>query len=691
MKELEYIIVIDFGSTNTKLKCWNIIKDTCFPVFLGKQYHEGLFPTATEYNGKFYANFFNRPSCMKQVGDMPIFFCFAKELFGALLKNNPFLSCIDRKDPWWNFLIVISYPSMWDHEDGFALLQILQQLLPTVRFAIREDIAYRELCANKEEPQLMIDMGAGKTVVYDGQSAKVIYSYSEHLIESKMLEKAMMAFNQKETNGMNPKLVNAIQKEDFVKTEYLLKCIKEDVQTVGTSKESPNGIEEQWCKDSIKELRPNAEVMFRKIKSHIGNDTSISFLGGVTYHEVFLNSFFPNAKEIRNWGFFGVCDGMINYFKKIIGQVSELHNEISSEIQSESYYSTFNKLAYDLVSQTIVDLWKTYGKEILNEYVERWERTSYEEYIKDITEFVNNILPQYYTEDIIDNLSKNFMPIINEVSKECFENTEFDDFTDEYVPNKIEKYMVISLSPFLHNYTKLRPDLINYVFEKCHDWQEANLTKPREDKDRRRRAYNQLWKFLDEYKIINSTPKISWVILANDNIIDLYMLDTFCLNCKTIDVIPFVPKIQKIDLAKLQNVINFVFNQIVDEGLNDIYRMENDKLVYHSESKVANWETFDFDTYMEICNIINDKVINVDFKRLKVRKKISGEFGLSAILESAFLESNISKDFPHIFTKLNTFFNLDITPSSGIWSFLSYNIDNIYKKAVNKYLYFDKV
>lgn len=687
MKELEYIIVIDFGTTNTKLKCWNINKDIYFPVYLGKQYHEGLLPTATEYNGKFYANFFNRPSCMKQVGDMPIFSCFAKKLFGALLKNNPFLSCIDRNDPWWNFLIVISYPSMWDHEDGYALLHILQQLLPAVRYAIREDIAYRELCANKEEPHLIIDMGAGKTVVYDGQSAKVIYSYSEHLIESKMVEKAMMAFNQEDTNGMNPKLVNAIREEDFVKTEYLLKCIKEDVQTIGTSKESPNGIEEQWCKDSIKELSPNAEVMFRKIKSHIGTDTSISFSGGESYHEdVLLNSIFSNAKEIRNWGLFGVCDGMINYFKRINEQVSELHNELSAKIQSESCYSTFNTSTYDLVSKTIVDLWKAHGKEILNEYVERWERTSYEDYIQDITAFVNNILPQFYTENIIDNLSVKFMPIINEVSKECFENMEFDDFTDEYVPNKIEKYMVISLSPFLHNYNKLRSDLINYVFEKCHDWQEANLTKPREDKDRRRRAYNQLWKFLDEYKIINSTPKISWVVLANKNIMNLYMLDTFCLNCKTIDVIPFVPMVQEMDLARLQNVINFAFNQIVDEGLNDIYRMENDKLVYHSESKVANWETFDFNTYVEIFNIINDKVVNVDFKQLKVSKKISGKFGLTA-----FFESKLSKDCPHIFTKLNTFFNLDITPSSGTWSFLSDNIDNIYKKAINKFLYFDKI
>lgn len=688
MKALDYIIVINFGITNTKLKCWDIKKDISFPVFLGEQYQEGLLPTATEYKGKFYADFFNRPSCMTQVGDMPIFTYFAKELFGTILKNNPFLSCVNRNEAWWNFLIIISYPSMWDHEDGFALLQTLQQLLPTIRFAIREDISYRELCANNEEPQFLIDMGAGKTVAFDGQSAKVIYSFSEQQVESKMMEKAMMALNQEKTKGLNSKLVKTIREEDFTRAEYILRRIKEDVQTVGTSKESPNGIEEQWCKDSIKELHPLAEAMFRKLKSQIGNETSISFSGGISYNaDVFLNSFNSNNKQIRNWGLFGVCDGMIYYFKRIYEQVSEYQNKMSSKILSDSSYSTFNISIDDLVSKTIVALWKTHGKEVLNEYVERWGRTSYEEYIQDITAFVNNILPQFYTEGIIEKLSEDFMPIINEVSKECIEDIEFDDFTDEYIPNKIEKYLMLKLSPFLHSYTRLRSDLINNVFEKCHDWQEANLTKNREDKDRRRRAYNQLWKFLDEYKIINSTPKISWVILENKNIMDLFMLDTFCLNCKTIDVIPFVPKVQKIDLEKLQNVINYAFNQIIDEGLRDIYRIENDKLVYNSESRVANWEVFDFNTYVEICNIINDKAVKVDFKQLKVSKQISGKFGLSAFVVS----NGISKDYPHIFTKLNTFFNVDITPSSGIWSFLSDNIDNIYKKVVNKFLYFDKI
>ena len=129
---------------------------------------------------------------MTHVGDMPVFTNFAKDLFKTVLANNPFLCCTDTKNPEGNFIVVVSYPSMWDEEDGSALLQILQKLLPSVRYAIREDVALRELLFHKEDQGLVVDIGAGKIVTYDNHSSRIYFGFSLNKIESRMTEKALL-------------------------------------------------------------------------------------------------------------------------------------------------------------------------------------------------------------------------------------------------------------------------------------------------------------------------------------------------------------------------------------------------------------------------------------------------------------------------------------------------------------------
>ena len=684
MINIDYIVIINFGTANTKCMCWNINNKQISPIFLGKEYKDGIYPTTTIYNGKFYSKFFDKPSNMNLIGDYPIFSNFAKELFSKITYNNKYLTYNDNENASWNYIVVISYPYMWEIQEGESLLKILQKLLPPVRYAIREDVALKELLADKEEHSIIIDLGAEKTVVYDGNFTKNLYSFSYSQIESRMLEKALIEYTSHDGDKGKNEIEILLHKNDINQVEYLLKGVKDECLTSEDSKKETIDIEKQWLFDSLHGLRDTIEDTFRKIKDDSSNYNTIIINGVYSkYIEEILLSVFSQQSKVESLGLFGICTGIIKYFKQILDQVSAFKQCLHSELLSEDDNSIIIKKTRKLACETIATCCESHGKEQLSNYVKRDDRTTYNDFTQDFYKFANVELPNYYKQEMIELLSNNYWTIIDEITKQILNPDKFYDLNIDYSCNKINNYLKYDITPFSYELSKvhLYQGIFHKVLDPCHEYTKANTEKSRKPEEREK-VYNQFWNVLNNKN--NSilyfiyVPKLSWVLLAEKTIIDLYALDTYCMNCKSIIASPLVPSVQTISFSAIQNVINYIFNIIIAEGSNGYYRINNSKLVYYPNSQAKNWEKFNFETYENIKKRIGNLTIELEntyYASLNIDEKLD-------------IPYNSSKIFCIIY-KLNECFELGISPDNWCRSYWSdYKIKELYKKVYTKFIVF---
>lgn len=675
MKSLEYVIVIDFGIANTKCICWDVKNNKNIPVRFDKQQREGILYTTTEYQGRFYTNFFDKPSCMTQVGDMPVFTNFAKDLFRKIIANNPFLCCSDVKNPGENFIVVVSYPSMWDEEDGSALLQILQKLLPSVRYAIREDVALRELLFHKEEQGLVVDIGAGKVVTYDNHSSRIYFGFSLSQIESRMTEKALLVCNDQDNSistDINPDLLRCIQNDDISRAEHILKCVKERLNETGGSKESPKSIEEKWFYDSLYELNPFVEATFRKIKTRVGNCKTFYVTGGMSdYIGETISTVFSSQSEIEVIGLFGICYGIINFFKRVYQQSCELMQQMHSKMLSDSDYSTFNSSCSELANGIISRICLKEGEKKLQNYVNRSDRTSFNDLTKDVKRFITDKLPKFLDSTIAQEMGIGISCKVDNLCNSIIEDIEIPDRNEVLIQNSFSNYITLSINPVLYSHENLSSELYDKVY-RIH-YVSVTLDKPREY-SQRNDVFELLMNYFKNNKLVNRSPKISWSLIEETELFLMYCLDTICMNCNSILSLCTPFKNCHVDLSNIRNTINYSINMIIQEGTKKNYELVDGVLTYKKSSKIRDWDSFDFDTYIKISKSLKSNYI-------ELQKDI--------INLSTITIYDLYKNYPNIYQKLKNFFCLEISDIDlfcGI--ILPFNSNNIYDLIINQYMAF---
>lgn len=666
MKALEYIIAIDFGTANTKFVCWNIKEEKTIPLFIG-EHKEGIAPTSIIYNDKFYSNFFDKPSSMEQIGDLSVFKYYAKTLFINIIRFNPFLCYLNDNNQEWNFIVVISYPSSWDKNEAFSLLKIIQQFFPPVRYAIREDIALRQLLTYNDKQGVIVDLGASKTAAYNYQSMKILYGFSLSQIETLMTEKALIAFNNKET--INLQLLSSIQKEDNTKTDYILRRLKEKYQITEKSEELSNSIEEKWLKESIIELIPSIETTFRRIRKEFGNQNIIYVSGGLTncFSEV-LSSVFTNQPKIETIGLFGICNGLIQYFIKVYEKASELKKTMSLRLLDDSVYSRFNyscsKMANDIFSEICVEK----GKKELSGYINRTERTSYNDLTEDVKHFLNDRLPKSFDYTISKQLGSNIASIINKLCKEELEGFEFPDKTTELILNDISDYLSVLLYPIHYSHDSLIAELFNFVYSPGYFDVTLELERNYNERDR---VFKKLMDYFKNNTLINFIPRIAWAIVEEDNLLMMYSLDLISKNCNSIVHACERFNVYDIDLRNLFNVINYSINIIV----NDRYELVDGKLSEKEAFITQNWKLFDFNKYNVLRKIVKEEQIEL--------KKDIVDLSKITIYE-------LYGKYPKLYETIKTFFNLNIHDIEIKVRTLTNNSIIVYDMILAQYLSFRK-
>lgn len=691
MISVDYIVLIDFGHAYTKAVCWDVINDSVFPLTVGENINEGVLPSIVTYQkgNVICPDFFDKPRNMKSSKDIDTFKMFAEQLFDKILKFNDFLK-YSKKKCEENFHVIVSYPSIWEEAEGLSLLQIVKEVIPPSRYAIREDIGLREMYKNLSgsDNSLIVDLGYSKTSFYSEKINRTIYSASLRYIEAQVLEDTISLIEKEHINNLDKRVVSAITEGNITKAEFLIRqlCEKYYLQESNSQDSSSADSVSLQLMDYYKSYCKVIEKSLRLFKTDGFTPSYVCIIGN-PQNEItdMIKRVFPEIKvEIRNPLSIGIS--ILEYFKHIRYQSLILFKKFSSEILNDSQYSTFNDSTSEVISDLLTKTWRDVAKNHLYDYVTRSTNTTYEDFISDINSFVNNIFPTYLNNSTVEGLDNNFASIIDKVVKRVFSDYDFPDFSGEFTTNESRNYLRIHALPFRYKYDNLKNN-IKSALDDIH-FPSANLKNTRNHAERET-AYTTMIQYISHNSIVNRIPRISWAILQNETICKQYFLDTFCMNCTTIRTSLSIIQ-ETINLNRVQSCINYAFNQIIEEGLNGLYKIDNDAIIYYNGSLVSKWDSFNFDSYVAIGNLISNKTIKVNLRVQKTtEKKIKGKYGLEASIKK---DASLT-DYPHIIKKINEFFDIDI--SSFTLRFMAPLLGKdvaslLYDAVITKYLYFNK-
>lgn len=691
MISVDYIVLIDFGHAYTKIVCWDVVKDFVFPLTVGKDSNKGIYPSiVTDQKGKFIcSDFFDKPRNMKSAMDIDNFKLFVEQLFERILKYNDFLK-YSKKKCEENFHVILSYPSIWEEEEGLSLLQLVREVIPPSRYAIREDIGLREIYKNlpNHDNSLVVDLGFSKTSFYSEKIDQTIYSASILAIESQMLEDTISLIEDESTNNLDKNIVSEIAEGNISKAELLIRQICEKFFLQAKNAQDSTGSDSFFLQltEYYRNYGKIIEKSLRLLKTD-GFTLSYACLIGNPNNEIIdmFKRVYPEIKiEMRDA--LSISISILDYFKQIYNQSLNLFEKFSSEMLKDSQYSTFNDSTCEVISDLLTRIWRDVAKKHLYDYVTRGTNTTYENFISDINSFVNNIFPSYLNNSIVEGLENDFASIIDKVVRNEFSDCDFPDFSGEFTPNESHNYLKIHALPFRYKYDNLKNN-IKSALDDIYTWSNANLDYTRNENEREV-AYTRMIQYISHNRIVNSVPKISWAILQSKTICKQYFIDTFCANCTTICTsLSF--KQETINMDGVLSCINYAFNQIIEEGLNGLYKIDNDTIVYYNGSLVGKWDKFDFNSFVAIGNLINNRTIKANLKiQKKTEKKIKGKYGLEASIK----EDAVLKDYPHIIKKLNDFFDIDISLFTLSMAPLlgKEPVSLLYDAVITKYLYFNK-
>lgn len=683
MISVDYIVLIDFGHAYTKILCWDVNKDSIFPLITGNGCENGLIPTLVIHHRKKHMcmDFFEKPRVMESVSDNELFEWFLKDLFESVLQYNSFLY-YTKSNFKWNFLVTISYPSNWNKEDGLTLLQMVQKIIPPARYAIREDVGIRDIFNqfHNADRGLIVDFGFSKTAYYS-DSINTIYGTSFYSVESRILDNIITSIDKRYFKGTEAKIISAIESGDLSTAQLFVRELLEkylrQTREMDSSNISKNLI---LYEENLDSYYKNIEKSFRTLKADNFTPSYICLLGFANKKLVDkLKQLFPKIviyeKDNLSIGY-----AVLNYFREVYKQSHSLYGNFFSEMTRDSQYSTFNKNSSRIVSNFVSSLWQRSAKDNLYDYVKRETNSTYKDFMNDVQNYIQQTLPKYFTDSIVQDMGLQITNVINEVTEQVFSNIDFVDVNDEYLSNECKKYFNIQIIPFVYVYGCLSSDLES-AFDEMHAFG-ANLSDPR-GRSQRERAYEKMIEFVKTNSLVNKVPKISWMVLFNNKLCELYILDTLCINCKTIISSLILPQPLQINLKRIQSVINYAFNCIIEEGVNGLYEINNEELIYFKGSMVGKWEKFDYDTFLLLSDLIGDKEVTIDNNRMK---SIRGKGGK---LMDFLCSERLSKDYPHIFKKLKEFFDVD-TPYGLLQYIVGNSIDIIYNSVKSKYLYFNK-
>lgn len=677
MIPVEYFVAIDFGTANTKVLCWDInekdIDKNIFPLRLGDGLEDGLIPTVFEDSESqiININFFDTPSRMQILGDNDTFTYFVKELFDKIIDNNKSTLFFDEEKEDCNFLVVISYPEMWEEKDGASLLALVQKNIPPARYAIKAEYnafaeKYLRNKKSEEEKWLVGEINSCRFACLTTRpcdNVSFFYSVYEQSIELYMLERAISLVELKDYNNLDKELIHLIEQNRIPEAEYNLRK-KKELLLLERKSEKPKGdsIYDKMLDEALMKFCTDFENALRTFKNNNFIPNNIFLIENINNSllDSVVRKVYPHA-EIMYENTFGLCRGVLQYFQVLYCESNKCYSDFKNDLLDTSNKSVFLTESCKYVSSLFSEICITYDEKFKNDYVLHPSKTSYNDFAESLVSFFENDLPIHFDKLFTERLGRGHLDICNKIAQSVMS----PDDTNIY--NDIGNYFHLTILPCKYSCDYLRYRFVSEVFNKMYRIWDADMAAERKIKDREK-AYNEIMKYFSNTQLVNDIPKISWTLLTESEIIRLYMLDTYLMNLNLL-VSANVNKTASIDLLVIQSVINYAINKIIEEYFEGLYQLNNDKWTFNSNSQVQFWKTFDFSTYLLIKNQIGKQFVELNTGKLE---------------ES----TNIKKDYPILFSMLKSFFGFD-TPSEleyGDPEVVHFSLSDLYRILVSNFL-----
>ena len=625
MRPVEYFIAIDFGTANTKVLCWDINKNSTFPMKLGNGRPDGIAPTVVDVPERkgIVINFWGKPKDMNCVGDIPVFQKFVRELYDNILRNAPMLN-FETISAEPNFLVVISYPAEWSVDDGKELLSLVKECIPSVQYAIQQEkVALKQLEHSVMIPSIVGSFNASNftyltTSAYGFQTFSVNKGLNLDFIDSYLLENAMTAVLNGNTRDLDNKLVELISHDNIVEAELFLRYKKELL--MGKKSLGNNSIEEEdkwildWIEKAEQEFCEKFKLFLQDEKKQITNkripiynetdfEATILLIGGYSdFLDNTIQSVFPSVTIYHN-DIFYIAECIIEDIKEIYKEACDSFDSLREEILGEEKEQKFINDSAKMVSEAIKVSYNKSRKEDLfaklYKFVGRDYRTSLAGFTHDIRNFFSKDITLLFTDDFIGELGIGYSTILSSFINQLFLSK---NESNKYQILDIRQYFDFQISPFYYFHDNIRKYMKKPVYTKLFlFFNERKLTLSL-DQDDRNKAFDGFKEYLGENYLVNKPALFSWVLLEKNDAWQHYFMDIYCINKDFILTKQTI--ITEVGLKDLENVINYIFNKLVSvSNTQDVIPFSN------AGVKEPLSEEFDFKTYVYIKRLIGDKMI----------------------------------------------------------------------------------
>ena len=674
MREIEYILAVDFGTANTKLECYGVAKKEFIPInfdfFDGKN---NILPTVVEKDKFLQINFLDTPGRMKESGNITSFKNFVRKLFEDIINKCHFL-IYDLKDVYnSNFLCVISYPNFWTKEEGEEFLRILQEINLTIRFAIPENIAFKTFSANihkdairenENSQNLLIDFGASKTSLYYNDEVFNYYGFYSGSIELGMFEKAM-THNLREIETYHSTSHSVFQKlkNDFQNNKeiYILRMEKERFESI-----EDNSVDktDQTDPDYLNIYRPtiiqvikNLKGLTDYIKTHYQQVKYVTVNGDCSDILIrYLRRELPNVAKIYRVIPYqsGICQGMIRLMISYLNSVDEIIKKIETDKEPLSHNDFKAEMSHIIGNE----LWEI-GQNIFEKFASSDLNLRFQDLFNDVYEFNNESNPLDLRN--LKDSDKNKIREIYTSNLNKFYLSYLTDRQDYSLVNGLENYLYFNASPVKFYFQNLLREMKEQVFNPCVFAKPAPLEYGR-NKDKRIKAINNLKSLLTTKNFINKIPDISLILYVNTDYLRRFLLDNYVLTKGELRYSLLKGNLQSMGFSMIENMIDYSLSVIINEGIGEKYSLDptqevngwrallnNINLIYKDDSVTKNWEFFNDEffrkNYLRIQNTpdkfkkykfeISDRIaFDYEITKLEIKAKINSFYGITIITDA---------------------------------------------------------
>ena len=634
MKSIDYIIAIDFGMSNTKVYSWDIKTDKVSPVKLGKDVC-GIIPTVVRLpkSDCLAINFFDKPQNMQEIGDKSAFEEFVKKLYKGIMSNNHNLN-YNKKTDEGNYLVAISYPLNWSEKEGRELLEMVKNCIPSARYAIKQEEITLMKNSNREMDSSIVCSLNAQNFSYiitsetsnssDSNESIQVFQHKGlglNRIEIYVLGKVLDYINSNQTDGLDEELVNYIKNEKINEAEFFIRKKKELLlQREYADKQKAKGsLLCQWIEDAIDDYCIDMSKFLQDAKHSMYKETSgykygmniedykfkitISIIGGPSdFIENTIKSVFPNA-DIKIEDVFCICKDMLEQVKDTYNETEKLFEKFKDELINPERNQKFLDDTASMVSVSLSRLCKQNENNSalfhnLQTYVVNNEKTSCNDFHLIINRFFTDDLCRLFSLEFCKEIENDYINIFNDLTKKIF--SVFND----YKSISIENYFDFSIEPFNYYHDHLKKHMTQHVYSNMFSlFIESDLTRQRDDK-KRRKGYLLFLDYLQNQRLVNSTPPISWILLENEYQCKLFLSDIYFLNTGIL-LSPTIYRKGEVNLNYLQNVIKYIFNSFSED-----YPKQGLTPISIIKDKILSLNKFNFDTYLSVKRLIDEETIS---------------------------------------------------------------------------------